>query len=331
MGTPGKRSRWFVSVVFLVTASAYAQVFTYKDQAEHFEAVVTQERIVVKERYKGASTIYGDLSCPLGLAVQATALPLAGDGKLCLTFSKERCGYTRFQNGNAIHKEELANAAKPRMCIALGNAQEAERLATLVNTGPHRSHQPAIAPVAQAATANAEVVTPAASQPMRQAVASPVSMAQKSAALPAKPEARITKERAEKAAAKRIASAKASAGVPASERDQPHARNGKWITSWFTVRLGGNPQMAERTYASASIVDDSGAARKPGGHLYIRNESDKYPLYYGFSAAKDKLGPGEEVTLSLASSPSASTVGITQKSLTLRWFDETAVERTGGR
>ncbi|MGZ8199121.1 MAG: hypothetical protein ACXWVP_12245, partial [Burkholderiales bacterium] len=63
----------------------------------------------------------------------------------------------------------------------------------------------------------------------------------------------------------------------------------------------------------------------PGGHLYIRNESDKYPLYYGLrNAATNRLEPGEEVTLPLIPSQSASQAPITQRSVFLRWYDETA-------
>lgn len=115
---------------------------------------------------------------------------------------------------------------------------------------------------------------------------------------------------------------------PAQPRGlEREAGAGRWTTSWFTIRLGGNPRLAERTYASASIVDDAGAAKAPGGHLYIRNESDKYPLYYGLRrAATDKLEPGEEVILSLTATQSVPQAPITQHSVVLKWFDEPAEE-----
>jgi hypothetical protein len=111
----------------------------------------------------------------------------------------------------------------------------------------------------------------------------------------------------------------------------PQAPAGRWVTSWFNVGLGGNPRLNRMTYATASIVDETGAARTPGGHLYIRNESDKYPLYYGlYDAPKQKLEPGQEVTLSLSSRRSAN-APITNQTVTLRWFDARADESTGGR
>jgi len=128
----------------LIAAGAVgAEVFTHKHDAENFEAVVTADQLVVKERYQGATTIYGDLSCPLGPAVSATILPLATDGRLCLQFSKDRCKYTRFQNGEPIHGEEL-KAPKPRMCIALASPQDAQRFAALVNSGPQAAQTPSV-------------------------------------------------------------------------------------------------------------------------------------------------------------------------------------------
>jgi len=122
----------------LLTANVSAEVFTHRQGAENFEAIVSAERLVVKERYQGASTIYGDLSCLLGAAVRATILP-ASDSRLCFTFAADQCEYTRFQDGSPIHQEELANARVPRMCIALGSADEAQRLAKLVNSGPQQA------------------------------------------------------------------------------------------------------------------------------------------------------------------------------------------------
>jgi hypothetical protein len=104
---------------------------------------VTADRIVVKERYKGATTIHGDLSCPLG-AVRASVLP-AEESKLCLMFSADECEYGRYQNGTPIHKDELA-ARVPKMCIALGNDRDARRLASLVNAGPQANGHTAEGP-----------------------------------------------------------------------------------------------------------------------------------------------------------------------------------------
>jgi hypothetical protein len=127
---------WLVCAAF-VTTSAWGQVFSHKHRGEHFEASVTADRIVIKERYKGATTIHGDLSCPLGsTAVRASLLPEA-ETKLCLTFSADECEYARYQNGNAIHKDELANARVPKMCIALASARDARQLVSLVNGTPY--------------------------------------------------------------------------------------------------------------------------------------------------------------------------------------------------
>jgi hypothetical protein len=132
MGTSRNWHAWLVCFAF-ATANAWGQAFSHKHRGEHFEVNVTADRIIVKERYKGATTIHGDLSCPLG-AVRASVLP-AEESKLCLMFSADECDYGRYQNGNPIHKDELA-ARVPRMCIALANGRDAQRLVELVNAGP---------------------------------------------------------------------------------------------------------------------------------------------------------------------------------------------------
>ena len=120
------RTIWLVPFL-LVAAYASAEIFSHRQGAEHFEAAVSADRLVVKERYQGATTIYGDLSCTLGPSIRATILP-AADARLCFTFAVDQCEYTRFQNGSPIHTEELANARVPRMCIALASMDEAHRL-----------------------------------------------------------------------------------------------------------------------------------------------------------------------------------------------------------
>jgi hypothetical protein len=162
MDTSRNWNPWLLCLA-LATANASAQVFSHKHRGEHFEATVTADRIVVKERYRGATTVHGDLTCPLGSGVSANLLAEA-DAKLCLTFSTDECEYTRYQNGNAIHKDELATARLPKMCIALASARDAQRLVALVNAGPQpnghteaaASELPAL-PVANAEAAPAEV------------------------------------------------------------------------------------------------------------------------------------------------------------------------------
>ena len=143
MTETARKQRLLLGCLALFAASASGEVFTHRNQAENFEAVVTADQLVVKERYQGATTIYGDLTCPLGPAVSAVVLPLASDGRICLQFSKDKCKYTRFQNGEPIHGEEL-KAPKPRMCIALASAQDAQRFAVLVNAGLQPTPAPAV-------------------------------------------------------------------------------------------------------------------------------------------------------------------------------------------
>lgn len=137
----------------LTAMTANAQLFSHNDRGENFEAIVSHNRIVVKERYRGASTIYGDLSCPLGPAIKASILR-AGGHQLCLNFSPDQCRYTRHQDGAPIHEDQLA-ARVARFCIALATKEEAERLVALVNAGP----QPQ---AAATSTADGSALTPAA-------------------------------------------------------------------------------------------------------------------------------------------------------------------------
>src|SRR5690348_13898867 len=87
-----RKQRLLLGCLALAMASVCdAEVFTHKNQAEYFEAAVTPDQLVVKERYRGATTIFGDLSCPLGPAVTAVVLPIASDGRLCFQFSRDKC------------------------------------------------------------------------------------------------------------------------------------------------------------------------------------------------------------------------------------------------
>jgi hypothetical protein len=156
---------WLACLV-LLSADAWGQVFSHKHQGEHFEATVTADRVLVKERYKGATTVHGDLSCPLGSAVRASLLP-SEEAKLCLMFSAGECEYSRYQNGAPIHKEELANARVPMMCIALGNERDANRLVALVNAGPHSNGDTAHAAAPQVAAVPAAAGEPVPAEAAR--------------------------------------------------------------------------------------------------------------------------------------------------------------------
>jgi hypothetical protein len=157
-----RKSRTTWAITFpLVAAYASAESFSHRQGAEHFEVTVSAERVVVKERYQGTTTIYGDLSCPLGPAVRAAILEGA-DGRLCFTFAARQCEYTRFQNGSAVHTEELANARVPRMCIVLASRDEAHRLAKLVNMGPQQAKT-----AESGSTEEAKLSAPSAGRPKR--------------------------------------------------------------------------------------------------------------------------------------------------------------------
>jgi len=122
-------------LMLCLAAGARAESFSHTRGGEYFEAAVTDGRVIVKERFQGATTIYGDLSCPLGPGVKASTLASA-PSRLCVSFAKDRCAYARYQNGVAIHPDELAHPRVPRMCIALASPEEARRFAALVNAGP---------------------------------------------------------------------------------------------------------------------------------------------------------------------------------------------------
>ena len=177
MRMPGRYRPW-LALLCCLAVDAFAESFSHTRGSEHFEAVVTDERVIVKERFQGASTIFGDLSCPLGPAVKASMLSSASSG-LCLEFAKDRCDYTRYQNGVAIHAEELANARVPKMCIALASARDAKRFAALVNAGPQAHRQAAPEQTAPGATASAPAEP---SNPARPEGAPAAPAAQRSAA-----------------------------------------------------------------------------------------------------------------------------------------------------
>lgn len=357
-----RMQRLLLGCVVLCTANlAAAQVFTNKREAEHFEALVTPDQLVVRERYQGASTIYGDLSCPLGPAVKAVILPPGTDGRLCFHFLKDKCEYTRFQNGEPVHKEELANAVQPRMCIALASGQEAKQLAAVVNVGPRPREQtgigstgsPATPAVATAAPASA--ATGAESAPLpepQQSKAEPpktegtlksagvetrsagvetvkptaeTAPKPQTAAGPAAREAapsRRNSDDAKEASNRQSASSqsKGSAASPGKTVTHGYTASGKWVTESFVVGPGGNRRMAERTYASAFLLDDK-PGRPAGRYLYIRNKSNKHLLFYGLGEGpQSKLDPGAETVITLAYGPVAQAQA-NQTTVTLLWFD----------
>jgi hypothetical protein len=304
---------WAVAV--LSASSSHAQVFTYRHGAENFQAVVSDDRLVVKERYQGISSVYGDLSCPLGGPVKAHRV---ADSKLCITFSKESCRYTRYQNGVAVHTDELMNARIPKMCIVLSNDREVRHFVSLVNAGVRQPQEPIVAMGATADKTHSTVAGPDPSQ----GPATVVVTQQAPAALEKLDAAEIETRTVPQARSQE------SKAAPAPQKDQ-QAPGGKWATGSFTVGLSGNPRMRERTYAAGSIVNDSGAARRPGGYLRLRNTSEKHPLYYGLhKQARYKLDPGEQVTIPLAATVSQRRNRVSQQ-VVIRWLQEVETLRAG--
>jgi hypothetical protein len=301
--TPLLRRLLVGCVVLCASQGAAAEVFTNKREADHFEAIVTPDRLVVRERYRGATTIYGDLACPLGPAVKATILPPGTDGRLCFQFLKDKCEYTRFQDGEPIHKEELASP-QPRMCIALANADEAKRLAALVNVGPRPQEQPGIGSTGSPATYAAPV-----------GAAGSVSTTKSEPTIAPEPQQ-----------SRSVAPASASPPPPSKSVVLPgntvthgHAASGKWVTESFVVGPAGNRRMTERTYAAAYILDDK-PGRPPGRYLLIRNKSNKHLLFYGLGGgAQSKLEPGGEALVNLSYGPAAQAQ--LNQTVTLLWFD----------
>lgn len=372
---------WVFSILYLVANSSYAQVFSHQDQGKHFEAEVTQVTLLVKERNDGVSIINSDLFCPLGSAVRANVLPAsASSPKLCFVFSKERCAYTRVQNGKAIQKEALARGGRSFMCIELATVQDAERLAALVNAGPQRAQHAFVRPPTPAAKTNpmmtgpapsqeakptptlaertqqgssppptsttkikpaavtpapseSVVQTPPASERTQQASTAPSSLkANAAVATPAPSLAKrqtTVSSRSHNATAVPVkAESRSNAELSTFEQQETNEGSGRWIVSRFMIKAWGNERLTENTYATASIVDEGGAGRVGGDHVYIRNESTKYPLYYGLRKAPDeKLEPGQEVTVAVESYKSGANASITRQLITLKWFDETATKR----
>jgi hypothetical protein len=320
METPSTRHLWLRCLLLITAGIANAEIFTHKDEAEHFEVVVTHDDLVVKERYHGASTIYGDLSCPLGSAVRASVLPLTNDRRLCFNFSRERCEFMRFQNGNPIHAEVLGNAS-PRMCIALANAQDAQRLVALVNAGPRSG--PPVGSTGPSETQQAIAVPPAASPAEK---AGKIAPPPRRPGAPTAPAAAAGKERegtGSTAPARDAKSSTASARHPVyRETTTP---SGKWITESFVVGPTGNRRMAERTYAVAYVLDD-GPGRPPGLYVSIKNRSDKHLLFYGLgNEAQKRLEPGAEVIVPVKRN--AARAGARQQTVTLLWFDRAPAAR----
>lgn len=338
MAIPQNHGRWvpWVAALCLIASSSQAQVFVYRHGAENFEAVVSDSQLTVRERYQGVTTVYGDLSCPLGSAVKASRI---ADSKLCLAFSKETCRYSRYQNGTPVHNDELANARVPRMCIVLANDQEARRLARLVNAGAHPAPEPPVAMGATGATTDrthSTLAGPDMAQVVREQRPTAIVTSQPAAPDPEKAEPREadvrTPQQAKVRASKAVASPQKEARAVV-QKSPP----GKWATGSFNVGLSGNAWLRERTYLQARIVNKDGAGRRPGGFLQLRNTSGKYALYYGLhKRARYKLEAGEQVVIPLGPAPSTRRPRVTQI-VTIRWLQDgdihpsALVKRTDGR
>jgi hypothetical protein len=244
------------------------------------------------------------------------------------------------------------------MCIALASAEEAKQLAALVNVGLRpreqasvgstRSPAPALAiakPGAvpagkqdEAPVAEPQQARGAPHAPVKPGAASATARSEAVNGAKTKQEAPDARLQAAEPAARDAASSrspgderKESAGraastaqsqdsaVPGKTVTYGYAASGRWVSESFVVGPGGNRRMAQRTYASAYILDDK-PGRPPGRYLYIRNKSNKHLLFYGLGAGpQSKLEPGAEALVTLAYGPAAQTQ--MNQTVTLLWFD----------
>ena len=118
-----------------------------------------------------------------------------------------------------------------------------------------------------------------------------------------------------------------SKAAPAPQKDQ-QAPGGKWATGSFTVGLSGNARMRERTYAARTILNDSGAARRPGGYLRLAIRRKSIRCITVYTNRPYKLDPGEQVTIpSLLRFRSAATESSQQ--VVIRWLQEVETLRAG--
>jgi hypothetical protein len=71
------QSSWTIRLVFflLVAPDASAEIFSHQQGAEHFETSVSADRVVVKERYQGATTIYARWDPPYGPPSSPARMP----------------------------------------------------------------------------------------------------------------------------------------------------------------------------------------------------------------------------------------------------------------
>ena len=328
--------------MLLTPGVLHGEVFTYNDGAGTvYSAEITDSHVFVRERNIHPKTgREGELSCPLSRDVNATSRR-EKTAKLCVSFLNAFCTLRRVDvSGNDLRPQYGFSS----FCIQMASADQAREVADLIN-------QPRRPPAIQAldATPPAKRSDAQVSEKARSGDA-PASLreqprtsgdAGKSSSQPPSGKPEQPARQAEAQSSRQQQPARSGTEPKTVERPGAYTallfdtvavdsepKSGRWVTSWFVIRLGGNAQLAERTYAKSSIVDDSGAARSPGGYLYIRNESDKYPLYYGFSnVARDKLEPGQEITLSLNAGRSGPNVAVTQKTIALRWFEENRNER----
>ena len=327
----------------LLTPRLHAEVFTYNDGAGTVSsAEITDSHVFVRERNIHPNTgREGELRCPLGRDVNATSVR-EKTAKLCVKFANASCTLRRVDvRGQDLRPQHGFSS----FCIQMASADQARDAAAVINQTRRSPEIQAFNPTStrrSSAQAN-ENRTARASNASGSVLEQPATSgtASKSSSQPTSSKTEQPARQAEAQPSLRQQPLR-PAGEPQTVVNpgaypallfdtvavDSEQKSGRWVTSWFTIRLGGNAQLADRTYATASVVDNSGAARSPGGYLYIRNESDKYPLYYGFNdAARDKLEAGQEVTLSLTGGRSG-VVALTEKTIALRWFDETATGRS---
>jgi hypothetical protein len=127
---------WIPALLLLsANASQAAQVFSNDTGRVRWEAEVTQDSFVLRETRGGAST-GTDFVCPLGPAVRASVVRAGAEGgKVCLVFSKDKCGYTGAQ-GAPAHVRAPDSGVAAFKCLELETPEHASKLATLINGGP---------------------------------------------------------------------------------------------------------------------------------------------------------------------------------------------------
>jgi hypothetical protein len=129
------RTVWIAALLLLPASSVAAQVFSHDTGRARWEAEVTADTFSLRQTRDGA-VAGSEFMCPLGPALRASVMRTASDGsKVCLVFSRAKCTHKGTDEGNGA-----ANGAESPLggfkCVDVGTADDARRLAALINAGP---------------------------------------------------------------------------------------------------------------------------------------------------------------------------------------------------